>query len=231
MPGHPEGTNAGGHLVTTTPHEPGLDSRGRVCRVSCVGKASLPTRRGTFQAVVYRDSAGGEHLALVKGHLLARDGPVAVRLHSECMTGDVFGSLRCDCGPQLDAALQLIEQEGVGVVVYLDQEGRGIGLLNKLRAYQLQEHGLDTVDANLALGFDDDLRDYTVAAEILADLGISEVRLLTNNPRKINGLIDHGIAVRERVPLLVAPNSHNQQYLTTKAIRLGHLLTTGLIDD
>lgn len=193
--------------------------------VTRAGEASLPTRYGTFHVVVYHEADGGEHLALIKGDIVASSGPVAVRLHSECMTGDVFGSLRCDCGPQLEAALAVIEHEGTGVVVYLDQEGRGIGLLNKLRAYQLQEDGLDTVEANLALGFDDDLREYRAAADILRDLGVIEVRLLTNNPRKIKGLTDHGIVIRERMPLLVAPNSHNQRYLTTKATRLGHLLT------
>jgi 3,4-dihydroxy 2-butanone 4-phosphate synthase / GTP cyclohydrolase II len=202
------------------------ESRGLASRsaVALVAEASLPTRHGSFRVALYHEANGRRHLALIKGEV-AHQGPVAVRLHSECMTGDVFGSERCDCGPQLEAALGYIGLADAGVVLYLDQEGRGIGLINKLRAYQLQESGLDTVDANIALGFAADHRDYTAAAEILKDLGIDEVLLLTNNPGKIQGLTDHGIAVAERVPVLVAPGRSNRQYLETKAARLGHLLT------
>jgi 3,4-dihydroxy 2-butanone 4-phosphate synthase / GTP cyclohydrolase II len=208
-------------VTAREPHEVPVASRSGV---ALVAEASLPTRHGAFRVALYHEANGRRHLALIKGDV-AYQGPVAVRLHSECMTGDVFGSERCDCGPQLDAALDYIGLADAGVVLYLDQEGRGIGLINKLRAYQLQEDGLDTVEANIALGFDADHRDYTAAAQILADLGINEVLLLTNNPRKIQGLTDHGITVAERVPVLVAPGPSNRQYLETKAARLGHLMT------
>lgn len=191
--------------------------------------SALPTRFGEFSIHVF-DIAAEQLVALVKGDP-AKVEYVMVRLHSECMTGDVFGSLRCDCGPQFEAAMRLIDHEGVGVIVYLDQEGRGIGLLNKIRAYRLQEHGLDTVDANLELGFDADLRDYTSAAAVLRQLGIRSVRLLTNNPRKVAALIDAGIEVTERLPLITEPNPHNQRYLSTKATRLGHDLRANPPDD
>jgi 3,4-dihydroxy 2-butanone 4-phosphate synthase/GTP cyclohydrolase II len=184
----------------------------------------MPTKFGSFEAVGYRSLVDGkQHVALVKGDVRDVDD-VLVRVHSECLTGDAFGSLRCDCGVQLEDALERIEQEGHGVLLYLAQEGRGIGLLNKLRAYKLQEQGLDTVEANLELGFPADPRDYGAAAQILADLGVSTIRLLTNNPRKIDGLEACGLRVTDRVPLEHAPGEHNREYLKAKASRLGHTL-------
>lgn len=188
-----------------------------------IAESSLPTRFGDFTIHVYEVAGAGRLVALVKGDPASVD-PVTVRLHSECMTGDVFQSLRCDCGPQLEAAMNIIEHEGVGVVIYLDQEGRGIGLLNKIRAYRLQDFGLDTVDANLALGFDADLRDYNAAASVLRNLGIPRVRLLTNNPRKVDSLAALGIEV-DRIPLIIDTNPHNERYLAAKVRRLGHDLT------
>jgi 3,4-dihydroxy 2-butanone 4-phosphate synthase/GTP cyclohydrolase II len=189
-----------------------------------VAETRMPTRFGDFNAIGYRSlDDGKQHVAFVKGDVAGRDD-VLVRVHSECLTGDVFGSLRCDCGLQLADAMQRINAEGQGVVVYLAQEGRGIGLLNKLRAYELQEQGLDTVDANLELGLPADLRDYGIGAEILCDLGVGSVRLLTNNPRKILGLEEHGIAVTRQVPIEHPAGEHNLDYLRTKARRLGHLL-------
>ncbi|MEW5762662.1 MAG: bifunctional 3,4-dihydroxy-2-butanone-4-phosphate synthase/GTP cyclohydrolase II [Bacillota bacterium] len=193
--------------------------------VRYVGSAKLPTRYGEFQAVAYEsilDHKG--HIALVKGDLQSVEAPL-VRVHSECLTGDVFGSTRCDCGEQIKKALQLIEAEGVGVLLYMRQEGRGIGLLNKIRAYELQDRGKDTVEANEALGFPPDLRDYGLGAQILRDLGIKKMRLLTNNPRKIAGLEGHGLEVVERVPLEVPPGKYNGFYLATKKKKLGHLLS------
>jgi len=187
-------------------------------------EASLPTRFGTFRVVGYRDTlAQGEHAALVMGDLTG-DTPVLVRVHSECLTGDSLHSLRCDCGFQRDLALQQIAQEGRGVLVYLRQEGRGIGLINKLKAYALQDQGLDTVEANLALGFPPDLREYGVGAQILRDLGIRRMRLLTNNPRKVRALEGFGLEIVERLPLKGGNNPHNQRYLLTKRERLGHWL-------
>src|SRR5579871_4571321 len=187
-----------------------------------VSEARIPTEDGSFTAHVYESTLDGEqHLALVMGDV---DGvpDVLVRVHSECLTGDVFGSLRCDCGDQLERAMSQIAQEGRGVVLYLSQEGRGIGLLNKLRAYELQEKGLDTVDANLALGLPIDSRDYGVGYQILADLGLSSIRILTNNPRKIEGLEGFGLTVTEQVPIEAEPNFFNADYLRTKRERLGH---------
>ncbi len=184
----------------------------------------LPTGFGDFQAVGYRELVGAKHhVALVKGTI---DGErdVLVRVHSECLTGDVFHSLRCDCGEQLESALAMIEREGRGVLLYLSQEGRGIGLLNKLRAYKLQEGGMDTVEANLTLGLPADLRDYGIGAQILVDLGLSSIRILTNNPKKIRGLEGYGLSVAEQVPIEHMPNPHNEAYLRAKRDRMGHTL-------
>ena len=188
--------------------------------------AQLPSRFGTFQAIGFRNRLdGGDHLAIVRGPVeRLGDGPVLTRIHSECLTGDALGSLRCDCRDQLEAALKMIEAEGRGLVVYLRQEGRGIGLINKLRAYSLQDLGLDTVEANERLGFDADLRDYGIGAQILYDLGVHQLRLITNNPRKVAGLGGYGLEISERVPLVMEPSRHNLGYLTTKARKLGHLL-------
>ena len=193
--------------------------------VEMVESIKLPTDFGEFRAIGYRSLLDRqEHLALVKGDV-ADGQPVLVRVHSECLTGDVFHSRRCDCGDQLAAALEQIEREGRGVLLYMRQEGRGIGLLNKLRAYKLQEEGKDTVEANIALGFPPDLRDYGVGAQILADLGISQVRLMTNNPRKIVGLEGYGLQVVERVPVEMPPKPGNARYLLTKQMKMGHYLT------
>lgn len=184
----------------------------------------MPTDYGEFRAVAYTNEVDNkEHVALVKGDISGEE-PVLVRVHSECLTGDVFHSHRCDCGPQFEAALTQIEQEGRGILLYMRQEGRGIGLVNKLKAYKLQEQGLDTVDANLKLGFPADLRDYGIGAQILKDLGVSDIRLLTNNPRKITGLEGYGLQVVERVPLQMKENEDNTGYLHTKQLKLGHML-------
>jgi GTP cyclohydrolase II len=187
--------------------------------------ATMPTRYGVFDLHVYLDAAGKEHVALTVGDLTAERGAaVLTRLHSECLTGDVFGSHRCDCGEQLAASLLQIHAAGRGVLLYLRQEGRGIGLINKIRAYALQEQGLDTVDANRALGLPDDSRDYGAAAAILRDLGVQSIVLLTNNPQKISGIQQHGIPVVERLPILVTPNNVNRLYLETKRTRMGHMV-------
>lgn len=191
--------------------------------VKLTSSAKLPTRAAEFTVHGFRDELqGNEHIALSLGDLSA-PGSVLVRIHSECLTGDAFGSLRCDCGAQRDEALDLIAREGRGVLVYLRQEGRGIGLLNKLRAYELQDGGADTVEANERLGFGADLRDYGVGAQILYHLGVRDFRLLTNNPRKIAALAGYGMRLVQRVPLHVGKNAHNQRYLATKAEKLGHL--------
>lgn len=184
----------------------------------------LPTAFGDFAAVGYRSLVDDKHhVAMVKGEVAGAED-VLVRVHSECLTGDVFHSLRCDCGDQLAAAMAQIEREGSGVLLYLSQEGRGIGLLNKLRAYRLQEDGLDTVDANLKLGLPADLRDYGVGAQILVDLGLSSIRVMTNNPKKIHGIEGYGLTVSEQVPIEQVPNTHNEDYLRTKRDKLGHIL-------
>ncbi len=192
--------------------------------VERVVSTRLPTVFGEFVAVGYRSLVDNKHhVALVKGEI-AGAADVLVRVHSECLTGDVFHSLRCDCGEQLESALGMIEREGRGVLLYLSQEGRGIGLLNKLRAYKLQEDGLDTVDANLRLGLPADLRDYGIGAQILSDLGLSTIRILTNNPKKISGMSGYGLSVTDQIPIAHLPNPHNEAYLRTKREKLGHTL-------
>ena len=187
-------------------------------------EVKMPTTYGEFRLVAYQQSGSGDtHLALVKGKWKPNE-PVLVRVHSSCVTGDIFGSCRCDCGPQLHAAMQMVEKVGKGIVLYMKQEGRGIGLLNKLKAYKLQEQGLDTVEANLQLGFDMDHRDYGTGAQILHDLGISKIRLITNNPRKRVGLMGYGLEIVDNLPIEIAPNPHNEQYLLTKRDKLGHTI-------
>jgi 3,4-dihydroxy 2-butanone 4-phosphate synthase/GTP cyclohydrolase II len=194
--------------------------------VKRVAEEEFPTiHGGKYKAIVYRnDVDGSEHIALVKGDIRA-PGSVLVRLHSECLTGDVFGSERCDCGDQIRQSLSQIDQQGRGVLIYMHQEGRGIGLTNKIKAYALQDQGRDTVEANLELGFKDDLRDYGIGAQILRDLNVQKIALLTNNPRKIAGLEVYGVKVVERVPLEVPPRETNLRYLRTKQVKLGHLLS------
>ncbi len=192
--------------------------------VERIVEVNMPTDYGDFHLVAYRQKdTGEEHLALVKG-TWEKDEPVLVRMHSSCLTGDIFGSRRCDCGPQLHAAMEMIQREGKGVVVYMQQEGRGIGLLNKLKAYKLQEEGADTVEANLMLGFDMDPRDYGVGAQILHDLGIRRIRLLTNNPKKRTGLVGYGLEITENLPIQIEPNEYNHKYLLTKKLKMGHRL-------
>jgi 3,4-dihydroxy 2-butanone 4-phosphate synthase/GTP cyclohydrolase II len=191
-----------------------------------VAEARLPTKYGEFTAVAYKSAVdAGEHIALTIGKW-ERDQPVLVRIHSECLTGDVLGSLRCDCGDQIDMALQILGQEGAGVFLYMRQEGRGIGLHNKIKAYSLQDGGLDTVDANRSLGFEPDLRHYGIGAQIIRDLGISKLRLLTNNPRKVVGLSGFDLEIVERVPVEATVNDENRSYLQTKRARMGHIISS-----
>lgn len=199
----------------------------RLCRESLVEKgveADMPTEHGHFRIIPFRQKSNGlEHVALLKGEW-TKDEPVLVRMHSSCMTGDIFGSMRCDCGDQLHKSMELIEKEGKGLIVYLNQEGRGIGLMNKIAAYKLQEEGYDTVDANIHLGFDPDERDYGVGAQILRELGVGKIRLLTNNPVKRVGLEGYGLEIVENVPIEITPNEYNERYLHTKKDRMGHTL-------
>lgn len=188
-----------------------------------IASAHLPTAEATFAMTVFRDVEGKEHMVIALGDLKAEPAPL-VRMHSECLTGDALGSLRCDCGPQLKEAMRRIAAEGRGAILYLRQEGRGIGLGNKIRAYALQDAGADTVEANHQLGFPDDARDYSLAVALLHEMGVCRLRLLTNNPRKVASLEKDGISVVDRVPLRVGENAHNAGYLETKRQRLGHLL-------
>ncbi|MBI3112149.1 MAG: bifunctional 3,4-dihydroxy-2-butanone-4-phosphate synthase/GTP cyclohydrolase II [Ignavibacteriales bacterium] len=192
--------------------------------VQRIVSTNLPSRFGHFAIHLYKSQTDSkDHVALVKGDIHP-DTPTLVRVHSECLTGDVFGSLRCDCNDQLVAAMQMVEKEGKGIVLYMRQEGRGIGLLNKLKAYKLQDEGMDTVEANEKLGFRPDLRDYGIGAQILRDLGVGKMRLMTNNPKKVVGLHGYGLEIVERVPLEIDSNSHNEQYLKVKRDKMGHLL-------
>ncbi|MBX7125286.1 MAG: bifunctional 3,4-dihydroxy-2-butanone-4-phosphate synthase/GTP cyclohydrolase II [Cyclobacteriaceae bacterium] len=185
---------------------------------------NMPTEYGDFRLVAYEQKNSTEvHMALIKGEW-EKDEPVLVRVHSSCVTGDIFGSCRCDCGPQLHRAMQMVDREGKGVVLYMKQEGRGIGLLNKLKAYKLQEQGRDTVEANLELGFQMDDRDYGIGAQILNDLGVSKIRLITNNPKKRVGLMGYGLEIVENLPIEIAPNPHNEKYLETKRDKMGHTI-------
>jgi 3,4-dihydroxy 2-butanone 4-phosphate synthase/GTP cyclohydrolase II len=187
-------------------------------------EVDMPTEHGHFKLVAFEQTNTHEvHLALVKGRW-DKDEPVMVRVHSSCVTGDIFGSCRCDCGSQLHHAMEMVDREGKGVVLYMKQEGRGIGLLNKLRAYKLQEEGLDTVEANVQLGFDMDERDYGVGAQILRDLGITKIKLMTNNPKKRVGLMGYGLEIVDNVPIEISPNPHNERYLLTKRDKLGHTI-------
>jgi 3,4-dihydroxy 2-butanone 4-phosphate synthase / GTP cyclohydrolase II len=196
--------------------------------VERVTETVIPTLYGTWKAIAYRSIVEpDEHVALVMGDISGGD-PTLVRVHSQCVTGDVFQSMRCDCGEQLEKAMQLIGEEGRGVIVYMRQEGRGIGFHNKLRAYSLQDDGMDTVEANIALGFEADRRDYGIGMQILSDLGLQQIRLLTNNPKKVVGVDGYGLKIVERVPIQTVPNQSNQRYLQTKKDKLGHLLDDGV---
>lgn len=204
----------------TQPNDPSAPDETTPVTVVLKAQARIPTAHGTFIMKLFEEQPTGvEHVALVMGEVA---GTALARVHSECMTGDLFGSLRCDCGPQLDFALKKIGEEGKGVLLYLRQEGRGIGLANKLRAYALQDEGLDTVEANLRLGFAPDLRNFEVAARMFEQLGVTGVRLITNNPRKMSTLEQHGVKIIERVPARIETQSENERYLATKVLKLGH---------
>lgn len=193
--------------------------------ISIVAVADFPSKYGSFQIIGFVNNKDNkEHIAIVKGENIVNEESVLTRVHSSCLTGDALGSLRCDCGPQLGAAMSMIEEEGVGIIVYMQQEGRGIGLVNKLRAYALQDDGYDTYDANVALGFDADLRDYEIAGEMLRKLGVKSIRLITNNPEKINQLKEY-IKITNRVPLELKPSKHSAKYMETKKDRFGHFLS------
>ena len=210
-------------VASTVDHECDGVGRDHVC-VKIAAVADLPTKFGAFHIVgFWNDRDGKDHVAIVKGDPFGKED-VPVRMHSECLTGDALGSLRCDCRDQLTSALRAIGEQETGMVLYLRQEGRGIGLLNKLRAYGLQDEGLDTVDANLALGFRDDERDYSIAAHMLGLLQVRSIRLMTNNPKKVEGLRELGVNVSGRVPHIIPANEHNRSYLETKALRSGHLI-------
>jgi 3,4-dihydroxy 2-butanone 4-phosphate synthase / GTP cyclohydrolase II len=190
-------------------------------------RVDMPTRYGNFKLVAFQEkNSSNEHLALIKGEW-EKDEPVMVRVHSSCFTGDILGSLRCDCGEQLHKAMQMVDKEGKGVIIYMNQEGRGIGLLNKLKAYRLQEGGMDTVEANLHLGFQMDQRDYGVGAQILRHLGITKLRLMSNNPKKRVGLVGYGLEIVDNIPIIAQANPHNERYLQTKRDKLGHELQGG----
>ncbi|MCP4050009.1 MAG: bifunctional 3,4-dihydroxy-2-butanone-4-phosphate synthase/GTP cyclohydrolase II [bacterium] len=192
--------------------------------IAKVSTANMPTEFGEFQIVCYEDILNkAQHIALVKGDIVKSEN-IYVRIHSECLTGDVFHSQRCDCGYQLQESMKMIEEQGSGVILYMRQEGRGIGLSNKIKAYSLQDKGSDTVEANIELGFDADLRDYGVGAQMLLDLGVKSLNLITNNPKKIIGLEGYGISINKRIPVIISPNIHNEKYLKTKSEKLGHIL-------
>jgi 3,4-dihydroxy 2-butanone 4-phosphate synthase/GTP cyclohydrolase II len=194
-------------------------------------KVKMPTKYGNFELIVFKQMHGDlEHLALIKGEWETNE-PVLVRIHSSCMTGDVFGSCRCDCGPQLHEAMRMIDKEGKGVIIYLSQEGRGIGLFNKIHAYKLQEEGKDTVEANLALGFKADERDYGVGASILREINVSKMRLITNNPLKRRGLEGYGLTVVENVPIVIPANKYNRFYLETKVSKMGHVFEMNKLEN
>ena len=184
-------------------------------------EAKLPTKYGSFKVIAYEDYNKFQHLAIIKGNVKGKKN-VLVRVHSQCLTGDTLSSLRCDCGPQLEKALRIISKQD-GVLLYMAQEGRGIGLLNKIVAYHFQDHGMDTVEANLKLGLEADARDYKIGARILSDLGLTTIKLITNNPKKIHELEKHGLKVTERIPIIIKPNKMNRKYLQTKMEKLGHM--------
>ena len=193
--------------------------------VKRAASAVIPTEYGDFETIVYESEIDPQHhVAFVKGDVNSDEG-ILVRVHSECLTSDVFGSLRCDCGPQIHQAMRIIAKEGKGVILYMRQEGRGIGLVNKIKAYALQDNGFDTVEANEVLGFKPDLRDYGIGAQMLADIGVRKMRLLTNNPRKVKGLEGFGLQIVERVPIEIPPNGQNSNYLKVKKDKLGHILS------